>query len=83
MRQFRARRKERHHPQSRTLREMYRPHFVDPDFETFRSIGFATWIDGANIFVGHDSACPGFRTAFTLDPEKRVGVVVIANAIHL
>ncbi len=58
-------------------------HFVDPDFETLRGIGFATWKDGAHVFAGHGSACPGFRTAFTLDPEKRVGVVVIANAIHL
>jgi CubicO group peptidase (beta-lactamase class C family) len=64
----------------RTLREMYRPHFVDPDFETFWGIGFATWKDGSNVFVGHGGSCPGFRTAFNLDPEKKVGVVVMANA---
>lgn len=64
----------------RTLREMYRPHFVDPDFETFWGIGFATWKDGSNVFVGHGGSCPGFRTAFSLDPEKKVGVVVMANA---
>lgn len=64
----------------RTLREMYRPHFVDPNFETFWGVGFATWKDGGNVFVGHGGSCPGFRTAFTLDPEKKVGVVVMANA---
>ena len=64
----------------RTLREMYRPHFVDPDFETFWGIGFATWKDGGTVFVGHGGSCPGFRTAFTLDPEKKDGVVVMANA---
>jgi CubicO group peptidase (beta-lactamase class C family) len=64
----------------RTLREMYRPHFVDPDFETFWGVGFATWKDGSNVFVGHGGSCPGFRTAFTLDPEKKLGVVVMANA---
>lgn len=64
----------------RTLREMYRPHFVDPDFETFWGIGFATWKDGGTVFVGHGGSCPGFRTAFNLDPEKKVGVVVMANA---
>ena len=64
----------------RTLREMYRPHFVDPDFETFWGVGFATWKDGSNVFVGHGGSCPGFRTAFNLDPEKKVGVVVMANA---
>jgi CubicO group peptidase (beta-lactamase class C family) len=64
----------------RTLREMYRPHFVDPDFETFWGVGFATWKDGSNVFVGHGGSCPGFRTAFTLNPEKKVGVVIMANA---
>ncbi|HYC60793.1 MAG TPA: serine hydrolase domain-containing protein [Thermoanaerobaculia bacterium] len=64
----------------RTLREMYRPHFVDPDFETFWGVGFATWKDGANVFVGHGGSCPGYRTAFQLNPEKKVGVIVMANA---
>jgi CubicO group peptidase (beta-lactamase class C family) len=64
----------------RTLREMYRPHFVDPDFETFWGVGFATWKEGGNVFVGHGGSCPGFRTAFTLDPEKKIGIVVMANA---
>jgi CubicO group peptidase (beta-lactamase class C family) len=64
----------------RTLREMYRPHFVDPDFETFWGVGFATWKEGGNVMVGHGGSCPGFRTAFNLDPEKKVGVVVMANA---
>lgn len=64
----------------RTLREMYRPHWVDPDFKVYRGIGFGTWKDGDNVFVGHGGSCPGFRTAFTLQPEKKLGVVVMANA---
>ncbi|HEV7765202.1 MAG TPA: serine hydrolase domain-containing protein [Thermoanaerobaculia bacterium] len=64
----------------RTLREMYRPHFVDPNFETFWGIGFATWKAGDTVFVGHGGSCPGYRTDFALDPEKKVGVVVMANA---
>jgi CubicO group peptidase (beta-lactamase class C family) len=64
----------------RTLREMYRPHFVDPDFETFWGIGFSTWKAGNNVFVGHAGGCPGFRTELSLDPEKKVGIVVMANA---
>ncbi|MFP5247564.1 MAG: serine hydrolase domain-containing protein [Thermoanaerobaculia bacterium] len=64
----------------RTLREMYRPHFVDADFETYWGVDFATWKDGGTVFVGHGGSCPGYRTAFQLDPEKKVGVVVMANA---
>jgi CubicO group peptidase (beta-lactamase class C family) len=64
----------------RTLREMYRPHWVDPDLKLFRGIGFATWKDGETVYVGHGGSCPGFRTAFELEPEKKLGVVVMANA---
>lgn len=64
----------------RTLREMHRVHYVDPDFETYRGVGFSTWKDGKNVFVGHGGSCPGFRTAFQVQPEKKMGVVVIANA---
>ena len=64
----------------RTLREMYRPHWVDPDFKTYWGVGFSTWKDGENVFVGHGGSCPGFRTGFSLQPEKKLGVVVMANA---
>jgi len=64
----------------RTLREMHRPHWTDPDFKIHWGIGFSTWKDGDNVFVGHGGSCPGFRTAFTLQPEKKLGVVVMANA---
>lgn len=64
----------------RTLREMYRPHFVDPSFETYWGVGFSTWKDGSTVFVGHGGSCPGYRTAFQLDPEKKIGLVVMANA---
>ena len=63
----------------RTLREMYRPHFVDDNLQTFWGIGFATWKEGENVFVGHNGNCPGYRTAVRLQPEKKAGVVVIAN----
>lgn len=64
----------------RTLREMYRPHFVDSDFETFWGVGFATSKQDGTVFVGHGGSCPGFRTAFQLDPEKKIGLIVMANA---
>jgi CubicO group peptidase (beta-lactamase class C family) len=64
----------------RTLREMYRPHFVDPSFETYWGVGFSTWKDGNTVWVGHGGSCPGYRTALQLDPEKKIGLVVMANA---
>jgi len=64
----------------RTLREMYRPHWVDPDFETFWGVGFATWKADGKVFVGHGGSCPGYRTQFVLEPEKKIGVIVMANA---
>ena len=64
----------------RTLREMYRPHWVDAEFQLFRGVGFGTWKDGSNIFVGHGGHCPGFRTQFMLQPEKKIAVTVLSNA---
>lgn len=64
----------------RTLREMYRAHWVDPDFETFWGVGFATFKQDGTVFVGHGGSCPGFRTAFTIQPDKKIGLVVMANA---
>ena len=64
----------------RTLREMHRPHWVDPDFETFWGLGFEVEKEGDHVFVGHGGSCPGFRTAFVLEPQTKIGVIVMANA---
>ncbi len=65
---------------ARTLREMHRPHFVDPDMETFWGLGFAVMKRGENWFVGHGGSCPGFRSDLMLKTDDKVGVVVMANA---
>ena len=64
----------------RTLREMHRPHWVDPDFETYRGLGFAVQKEGESVLVSHGGSCPGFRTAFVLEPATKTGVIVMANA---
>lgn len=64
----------------RTLREMHRPHWVDAELQLFRGVGFGTWKDGSNVFVGHGGHCPGFRTQFMLHPEKKIAVTVLSNA---
>ena len=65
---------------ARTLREMHRVHFVDPDFEVYWGLGFAVGRVNDTTFVGHGGSCPGFRTDFLLQPAEKVGVVVLANA---
>jgi len=65
---------------ARTLREMERPHWVDPDFATFWGLGFATEKDGDTIYVGHGGSCPGFRSMLATVPAEKLGVVVLTNA---
>ena len=65
---------------ARTLREMYRVHFVDPDFETYNGLGFGVKRDGDKTFVGHGGSCPGFRTEVLIKPDEKVATVVLANA---
>jgi CubicO group peptidase (beta-lactamase class C family) len=65
---------------ARTLREMHRPHWVDPDFETFWGLGFAVEKEGDHVFVGHGGSCPGFRSMIMLEPQAKLGVIVMANA---
>ena len=64
----------------RTLREMQRVHFVDPDFETYWGLGFAIARRGDKTFVGHGGSCPGYRTQLTLKTDEKIGTVVLANA---
>ena len=63
-----------------TLREMYRVHFVDPDFETMWGLGFAVERREKKTFVGHGGSCPGYRTMLLLQPDEKLAAVVLANA---
>ena len=64
----------------RTLREMQRVHWVDPDFESFWGLGFWTRKEGEKVLVGHGGSCPGFRSMIALDPQSKLGVAVLTNA---
>ena len=63
-----------------SLREMYRIHWVEPDFETTWGLGFAVWRADGKVFVGHGGSCPGYRTAILLMPEEKVATILMANA---
>ena len=66
-----------------TLREMQRVHWVDPDFETTWGLGFVVDRSDGTTFVGHDGACPGYRTSLLTQPDERIAVVVMTNAIDI
>jgi CubicO group peptidase (beta-lactamase class C family) len=64
-----------------TLREMHRPHWVDPDWKTTWGLGFSVWRDGDTTYVSHGGSCPGYRTTLRLDPRRKLAVVVMLNAM--
>jgi len=64
-----------------TLREMYRVHWVDPDFETTWGLGFAVMRSDGKTFVGHGGSCPGYRTGILLKTDEAVGTVFMSNAL--
>jgi CubicO group peptidase (beta-lactamase class C family) len=65
---------------ARTLREMQRVHFIDPDFETTWGLGYSVWRADGKTFVGHGGSCPGFRTQLLLRPEDKIATVFMTNA---
>jgi len=64
-----------------TLREMHRPHFVDPNGTTMYGLGFSTWRSGEKGFVGHGGSCPGYQTYLLLRPEESIATVTMTNAV--
>ena len=63
-----------------TLKEMYRPHFMLPDWEAAWGLGFEIENQDDKIYVGHSGTCPGFATRIVLEPHNRIAVVVLTNA---
>ena len=64
-----------------TLREMQRVHWLDPDWETTRGLGFGVYRSGDVTYVGHNGLCPGFRSTIRLHPPTRLAAILMMNAI--
>jgi len=64
-----------------TLREMYRVHWVDPDWTTHWGLGFAVWRNDDKTFVGHGGSCPGYRSQLLLQTDEKIATVVMTNAM--
>ncbi|HSF99751.1 MAG TPA: serine hydrolase, partial [Vicinamibacterales bacterium] len=63
-----------------TLREMHRVHWVEPDWETTRGLGFSVYRVGEKTFVGHGGSCPGYRSNLQIEPDERIATVFAAAA---
>ena len=63
-----------------TLREMYRVHWLDPDWETKWGLGFSTWRADDKTYVGHGGSCPGYRSQLNIEPKGKVATIFMANA---
>ena len=65
---------------SHTLQEMHRVHWVNPDWSTSWGLGFVARRQGDRPLAGHTGSCPGYQTNFSMDVDKRLGVIVLTNA---
>ncbi len=63
-----------------TLREMQRVHWVDPDWDTKRGLGFGMRRVNDKTYVGHGGSCPGYRSHFSIDPAGKVATIFMTNA---
>lgn len=66
-----------------TLREMQRVHWLEPDWETARGLGFGVYRVDGTTFTGHSGSCPGYRSTVWIEPEARFGAAALANASGL
>jgi CubicO group peptidase (beta-lactamase class C family) len=63
-----------------TLREMQRPHWVEPDWEAGWGLGFRIVRQRGRTFVGHGGALNGYRSELRICPADRLAVIVLTNA---
>jgi CubicO group peptidase (beta-lactamase class C family) len=66
-----------------TLREMHRVHWMDPDWENSRGLGF--WIGrmGGVTMVGHSGGCPGYLSKFVMIPKKKWAFILMVNGLGI
>ncbi len=62
-----------------SLREMHQIHYLHPNWQTGRGLGFHIWRLHGKTLVGHGGALEGYRTDLQACPEDKVAAVVLAN----
>lgn len=64
----------------RTLAEMHRIHWLEPDWAAGWGLGFRVLRLGGQTYVGHGGAVRGFRSELRVCPATRVAVITFLNA---
>jgi CubicO group peptidase (beta-lactamase class C family) len=65
-----------------TLKDMHRVHWVDPDWKVHWGLGFLVFQQNGKTLTGHSGNCPGYRSTLVLDPEEKLGFVVLINTME-
>jgi CubicO group peptidase (beta-lactamase class C family) len=63
-----------------TLREMQRPQWLRPDWQSGQALGFWLRRVGGQPRVGQEGIAPGYRADLDFDSATRIGVIVLSNA---
>jgi CubicO group peptidase (beta-lactamase class C family) len=63
-----------------SLREMQRVHWLNPNWQAGRGLGFYVWRMENFTLAGHGGALEGYRTDIQVIPAEKIGFVVLTNA---
>jgi CubicO group peptidase (beta-lactamase class C family) len=63
-----------------TLREMHRVHWLHPDWKGGWGLGFSVSRVGGGVRIGHDGGFPGYASALSIDPARKLAVIALSNA---
>src|SRR6266567_1326930 len=69
--------------QDETKREMRRIQWLREEDGIDWCVGLETWKVNDRRLYGHSGGFPGYKSRFGIDPERTIGVVVLANAIDV
>ena len=62
-----------------TLKEMHRVHWLDPDWDGARGVGFGVSRHNDRTIVGHGGNCPGYRSQLMMSPADKIAVIFMTN----
>jgi len=64
----------------KTLREMHRVHWIDPNWEQGWGLGFEIIRLKGKTYIGHGGSVHGYRTNIRINLEDKVAVITFTNA---